>query len=96
MVYFLQENRENGFIKVGETIRLHGVDGRLQVLRQGNPYGFKVIATCPGNKAESQILEAKIKEDLQAHNFRGEWFHPHPEVFMYIAGIPGVILDPLF
>ena len=53
MVYFVQEDAQNGFIKVGETLRLRGKDGRLQVLNQGNPYGLKIIATIPGEKKYS-------------------------------------------
>ena len=90
MVYFVQEDTQDGFIKVGETLRLIGENGRLQTLNQGNPYGLKIIATIPGEKKSSQSLEKKILVDLQAFSFRGEWFHPAPEVFDYIKEIPGV------
>ena len=90
MVYFLQEKRKNGFVKVGETGDLHE---RLGNLRQGNPYGFYVLATIHGNKSDSEDLEKRIKEeDLKEFRFRGEWFHPTPEVFEYIRNIQGVRL----
>ena len=90
MVYFIQEDCTDGFIKVGEANRLFGKDGRLQVLNQGNPYGFNVIATISGKKRFSQLLEKQILADLQAFRYRGEWLSPVPEVFDYIKKIPDV------
>lgn len=94
MVYFIQEDRTDGLIKVGEANRLFGRDGRLQVLNQGNPYGFKVIATIFGNKGFSQLLEKQILADLQTFNFRGEWFNADPKVLDYIKNIPHVRMHP--
>ena len=94
MVYFIQEDCTDGFIKVGEANRLSGKDGRLQVLNQGNPYGFNVIATIPGEKPASQLLEKQILADLQAFNFRGEWFNADPKVLDYIKNVPHVRMHP--
>ena len=87
MVYFIQEDTKDGFIKIGQTSgELVGKDNRLQVLSQGNPHGFKIIASVPGGRD----LEKQIHKDLHAANFRGEWFFPFPEVFDYIQKIPNV------
>ena len=68
MVYFIQEDIENGFIKVGNANSLYGYNGRIEKIQVGNPRNLELIATIPGDKANSQVLEEQIKEDLQEYH----------------------------
>ena len=95
MVYFVQEDIENGFIKVGNANTLYGYHGRIEKIQVGNPRNLELIATIPSDKANSQILEGQIEEDLQEFHIRGEWYRPAPQVFEYIANIQGVSLHTL-
>lgn len=84
-VYFLRENRKNGFIKIGSTTDLLE---RTRSLQQGNPHKLKIITTIPG----CYNVEKKIRKDLEAFRFRGEWFEPADEALDYIEKIQQV--DP--
>ena len=84
-VYFLQERKKNGFIKIGRTADL---PERTRTLQQGNPHELKKIATIPG----CPNIETTIHKDLEAFRFRGEWFEPTDEVLDYIEKIQRV--DP--
>ena len=90
MVYFLQEDIEDGFIKVGNANVLYGYHGRIGKLQEGNPRALELIATIPGDKIDSQDLEEQIEQDLQEFHIRGEWYRPTPKVFEYIRKIPNV------
>ena len=98
MVYFLTEKIKDGLIKIGFTGRLEGRDGRLQTLRQGNPYGFDIIATIPNDDSKSVVeqrevdrtLEKQIQTDLQHFHVRGEWYRADSKVFDYMRKLPGI------
>ena len=98
MVYFLQEKREDGFIKIGFAQKLEGQNNRLGTLRQGNPYGFDIIATLPSDGSKSskeqkridREREKQIQEDLRWFNVRGEWYRADSRVFDYIKNVPGI------
>ena len=93
MVYFVQEDIEDGSIKIGNANNLYGYrNGRIGQLQGGNPRKLELIATIPGDKDPSKDLEKQIKEKLQAFHIRGEWYSPAPEVFEYIANIQGILL----
>ena len=92
MVYFLTEKREYGFIKIGFTGKIDGRNGRLGTLRQGNPYGFDIIATIPSDTSKSEkeqeeidrSLEKQIQAALQHFHVRGEWYRADSKVFDYM------------
>ena len=98
MVYFLTERTAFGFIKIGFTRKIDGRNGRLGTLRQGNPYGFDIIATIPNDDSKSvkeqeevdRILEKQIQTDLQHFRVRGEWYRADSKVFDYMQSLPGV------
>jgi hypothetical protein len=86
MVYFIQEHRKNGFIKIGKT---NDLQERLRALQQGNPHKLNIIVTIPG----SFNLEGKIHEDLKAFQHGHEWFNPTDEVLNYIEEIRWIDYD---
>ena len=93
MVYFVQEDIEDGFIKIGNANNLYGYrGGRIRELQGANPRKLELIATIPGNKDLSEDLEKQIKKELQDFHIRGEWYSPAPEVLEYIANIQGISL----
>ena len=98
MIYFLSEKREYGLIKIGFARKLEGENGRLGTLRQGNPYGFDIIATISSDSSKSQeeqdkvdrFLEKQIQAALNQFHVRGEWYRADSKVFDYIRSILGV------
>lgn len=85
MIYFLIEDIENGFVKVGHS---ENPPERIGQLQQGNPRKLQLIATIDA----SDTLEYQIKAEFRKFHIRGEWYRPDPEVFEYIRNIQGIRL----
>ena len=93
MVYFLIEDIEYGFIKVGNSDNLYGPSGRLGKLQEGNPRKLCVLATIPADKPHSTALEKQIKKELFCFQVRGEWYEWDRDLFEYIRRIEGIQLQ---
>jgi excisionase family DNA binding protein len=73
-IYFIQAG-DAGPIKIGYT--LNSVANRLAGIQTGNHEELRIIGVMPGGRA----TEAEIHEQIAQHRIRGEWFHPHADVF---------------
>lgn len=79
-VYFVQDT-ERGLIKVGFTTK--EMRGRLKELQCGNPFPIAVLALVQGTRLDEKLLHDRF----EILRFRGEWFHPAPELLDYIASL---------
>jgi hypothetical protein len=76
-VYFIQPV-DGGPIKVGIAV---DVEERLRKLQMGNWVRLRIIATCPGGRAQ----EKRLHKEWRKHRVHGEWFSPVREVMAWIA-----------
>lgn len=65
------------FIKIGHA---YDVNDRMATLQTGNPHEITLLAAVPG----TQRAERSIHAQFVAHRHRGEWFHDHAELRLYI------------
>lgn len=75
MVYFIQNQCPNKYIKIG---RSDGFAGRLLELRIGSPYELVVLATT------SKYTESEMHKRFEKFRVRSEWFRPEPELLAFI------------
>jgi hypothetical protein len=73
----------DGKIKIGRTGRLRL---RIQQLR---PRATLVGSITLRDRSSSMLLEGALHEALAASRFRGEWFHPTPEVLATLDAAQG-------
>lgn len=78
MIYFIQCQDGNAYIKIG---RATNIWARLQQIQSSCPYMIKLLATLPGGP----MKEAELHERFQAQHVRGEWFTPSPELMDVIG-----------
>ena len=79
MIYFIQAGF-NGPIKVG-----HSVDPaeRIRALATASPHELHVLCVAPGGSS----VEAECHRAIRMHRVKGEWFHPHADVFELIERV---------
>ncbi len=75
-IYFLQEGSD-GPIKVGKTDQPWR---RFNALQTGNPREVHFLKLAHVGDGAS-TLERQIHAFLRRHRIRGEWFHPHEDVY---------------
>lgn len=85
MVYFLQHNCSNNYIKIGKS---GSVVGRIQELRVSTPYKLTLIAQ------SANYNEVELHEKFKHLRVRGEWFKPEPELLKFIQTIKEGIPSP--
>lgn len=84
-VYFIQAG-DDGPIKVGYTTHPEIRLGRLQV---ANPETLHLRAVI---WVRERGVEVSLHKEFAAHRIRGEWFHPHSDLWAYIRRAA----DPFF
>jgi len=72
-LYFIQMDLI-GPIKIGIT---KDIKKRMNQLQNANPYKLHLLCLTPGNEEE----ERQLHECFLPLWIRGEWFHPHKEIF---------------
>lgn len=77
-VYFVQENRKNGLIKIGHS---SNVGKRMSQLKNGRTTGLTLLGTFDGGAIE----EAKIHDLFDSDRVAGEWFKPSNKLLAFIA-----------
>ncbi len=80
VVYFIQCDNSDAFIKIGRT---ESRQCRMQTLQTGCPYKLILLATVPG----SNTLEHQLHVRFASSHLHGEWFSPTPELLAYIASL---------
>jgi hypothetical protein len=84
MIYFLQEESAEQYIKIGSTEREPHI--RNLELQTGNPYSLHFLKITKGNKLEEQTLHKRFKH-LQVFRVGREWFRPEPDLLEYINSL---------
>ncbi len=79
IVYFLQQDIEEGSIKIGFT--QGQLKNRINALQTGCPYRLKFLHAIEANS----ILESKLHERFCADRLNGEWFYPSQNLLKFIA-----------
>ena len=78
-VYFIQAG-DGGPIKIGSAT---DVEQRMSDLQVGSAQELRLLAKVPGGYRR----EGELHDFLSKHHIRGEWFQPHEEVFVVMAGL---------
>jgi hypothetical protein len=95
VIYFLQEVREGGLIKIGSV--KSELERRISRMQTGNPAYLKLLGVIPeGTRRDEHILHKRFKHarssiagrGTKRITFRGEWFEPVEELMNYIASLP--------
>ena len=94
MIYFVQEDRDGGFIKIGYT--RGDVNRRIGVMQTGNPARLILLRVMLGTKQDERRLHWQFKSAraiIGGHGrrritFRGEWFRPVQELLDLIDALP--------
>jgi len=89
MVYFLQEDSPDGFIKIGHTEV--SSRARMKSARTYNARSLKTLATLPGDKT----TEAELHKQFASLRERGEWFRPGSELLEFIRALPAHDASPI-
>ncbi|HEY7312237.1 MAG TPA: GIY-YIG nuclease family protein [Gemmataceae bacterium] len=82
MIYFLQEQRPPGFIKIGFTDR--DVPERVAELQVGNPSLLVILCVQFGDEKREQDLHELFAADY----VRGDWFRPSPDLVDFCKDLP--------
>lgn len=98
-VYFMREVND-GPVKIGWSVDPWK---RLETLQAGNPREL-VLLTLKKFGTDAWATEAALHQEFAAHQIRGEWFNPTPEILARAAsfgrpdcercGVPGCQLYP--
>jgi hypothetical protein len=79
MIYFIQENNDGEFIKIGVTSR--DVKSRLCAMQTGNPRELELVSVIKGMYDVERTLHKKFAK----HRHKGEWFRYHQDIKDFIA-----------
>lgn len=74
-VYFIQSG-EGRPIKIGYSF---DVPGRLKSMQAENPDTLILLGTMLGDT----LMERSVQEHFAAHQIRGQWFRPHPDIILF-------------
>jgi len=77
MIYFIQCGK-NGPIKIGQS---ENPVQRMATLQIGNHEKLEMLWQYSGDRYSEQFIHEKFSE----HHIRGEWYHPHPEVLLFVS-----------
>lgn len=83
MIYFIQEDKQNGRIKIGYTSR--NPEKRLSALQTGNPDKLVLLGTMKGDQRTERVLHKQLAQ----YNTSGEWFSPSREVLWLVDDLLG-------
>ena len=77
MIYFVQMDCPNGFIKIGVAVELAQ---RIDKLQNASPYGLNLVRVLPGGVTEERELHRRFA----ASHVRREWFRPTDDLVAFI------------
>lgn len=78
--YVIQEEGENGFIKIGTA---NDPEARVLEFQTGNPRKLTILAMWSSTVCPERALQLFF----QSARLRGEWFSPTPELLAFIEGM---------
>lgn len=88
MIYFTQEDITKN-VKVGYTRNVLTFKTRLKSFRDNQSQKVNVLKLSIGSRAD----EAFLHTILNKHNIKGEFYHPHPDVFNVMRAWKGKGID---
>jgi hypothetical protein len=77
MIYFVQMQCPNGYVKIGVAVELAQ---RLDKLQNASPYGLDLIRVLPGGLKEERELHRRFA----ASHVRREWFRPTDDLMAFV------------
>lgn len=87
MIYFVRCGRD-GPIKIGHTT--NDLASRMSFLQVGCPWQLQALGTMDGDLRD----EAELLKAFGHLNLRGEWFHPAPQLMLFIEAKCGPVKVP--
>ena len=88
MIYFIQEDGQDGYIKIGfvEDLEVrfdvNCVATRIGCLQVGNARKLKILAVMKGTLYQEKMVQERFQK------VRGEWFYPLPKLMDFIKVLP--------
>lgn len=94
MIYFLQEHKKDGLIKIGYVKT--NVEKRVSILQTGNPTRLVTLKIIEGTARDEGRLHRRFRRARELIvgrgsdriTFRGEWFRPVPELLEFVNNLP--------
>lgn len=87
LVYYIQQRRQGGLIKIGFT---KDVNRRLATLETASSIGLRLLLVRPGTQREQLSLHKRFARD----RVKGEWFKPSPYILNWIKAEKGRLQEP--
>src|SRR4051812_42111974 len=100
MIYFIQEDGQDGYIKIGFVEDLEGdrydvnrLVARIDCLQVGNARYLTILAVMKGTLYQEKMVQERFhKVTTKGHGERdterGEWFYPLPKLMDFITLLP--------